>query len=166
MVDPISIETRIYLIGGQKVMLDRDLAELYGIETRVLNQAVRRNLERFPSDFMVNLSEKETVILISQSVISSSESWGGRRKPLRAFTEHGILMLSSVLNHPRAVQVNIEIMRAFVRMRRFLSSSEGLAKRLEALEASCEGRFKAVFDALRQLMRQPKAPRKRIGFQV
>ena len=157
------IEKLILLIRGQKVMLDRDLAELYGVETRILLQAVKRNKDRFPKDFMFQLDNKELVCLRSQIVMSKQR--GGRRRPPYVFTEQGVAMLSSVLKSKRAVLVNVEIMRAFVRLRRLLSSHVDLARRLDALEAKYDSQFKAVFDAIRQLMEPPETGKRRIGFQ-
>ena len=156
------IERRILLIGGQKVILDADLSELYEVEVGQLNRAVRRNLERFPKDFMFQLSSQEHEDLKCQNGISSS--WGGRRHAPYAFTEQGVAMLSSVLRSPRAVQVNIAIMRAFVKLREILSSHRDLARRLDAMESKYDKHFKAVFDAIRELMRPPEKPRARIGF--
>jgi hypothetical protein len=158
------IERAILLMRSQKVMLDVDLAVLYGVPTKVFNQAVARNLVRFPADFMFQLTEEEFANLRSQIVTSS---WGGRRYRPRAFTEQGVAMLSSVLHSDRAVRVNIEIMRAFVRLRQMLASHANLARRLDALEQRYDAQFKAVFDAIRELMRPP-APRRRraIGFQA
>ncbi len=159
-----SIEQLIYIIRGQKVMLSPHLAELYGVETRVLVQAVKRNIERFPKDFMFQLSDEEFSNLKSQIVISS---WGGsRRAKPYAFTEQGVAMLSSVLRSKRAVQVNIEIMRAFVRIRQMLSANKDLERRFDALEERYDEQFKVVFDAIRALMEQPEKPRKKIGFEV
>lgn len=159
------IERSILLIRGHKVILDADLAELYGVETRALVQAVRRNLERFPDDFMFQLTKKEFANLRSQFVISSP-GWGGRRYPPYAFMEQGVAMLSSVLRSERAVQVNIEIMRAFVRLRQMLASHAELARKLDALEQKYDAQFKAVFDAIRQLMMPPEPKRRRIGFRA
>ena len=157
------IERSILLVRGQKIMLDNDLASLYGVETRVLIQAVKRNVERFPEDFAFQLDEEEFDVLRSQFVISKSR--GGRRYAPYAFTEQGVAMLSSVLRSPQAVVVNIEIMRAFVRLRYMLSSHADLARKVEALEKNYDGQFKVVFDALRQLMQPPPAKSKRpIGF--
>lgn len=156
------IEKAIFLIRGQKVMLDQDLAELYAVATRVLVQAVKRNIERFPSDFMFQLTGQEFKDLRSQSVISSS--WGGRRYPPYAFTEQGVAMLSSVLKSQRAIHANIEIMRAFVRLRRMLAESAELARRLDELERKYDAQFKLVFDAIRELMAPPEPPKNRIGF--
>jgi hypothetical protein len=143
-------------------MLDTDLALLYGVEVRILNQAVSRNRQRFPTDFMFHLDLREAAILRSQSVISSRH--GGRRYRSHAFTEQGVAMLSSVLRSPRAILVNIEIIRAFVRLRRMLDSNRELARRLTALEQKYDGRFTMVFDAIRQLMAPPAKPRRHIGF--
>ena len=156
------IESRILLLRGHKVMLSTDLAELYGVEPRVLVQAVKRNIERFPEDFMFQLNEEEFSDLKSQFVTSS---WGGiRRAAPYAFTEQGVAMLSSVLRSKRAVQVNVEIMRAFVRLRRMLATHEDLARKLDALEKRYDAQFKAVFDAIRQLMAPPEPKRRQIGF--
>ena len=158
----IQIERQILLIRGEKVMLDTDLAALYQVETRALTQAVKRNIERFPEDFMFQLSKEEFDHLRSQTVTSS---WGGRRYPPYAFTEQGVAMLSSVLRSTRAVQVNVEIMRAFVRLRRMLASNRKLEEQLNALEQKYDRQFKVVFDAIRQLMAPPEPAKKRpIGF--
>jgi hypothetical protein len=156
------IERRIFLLRGQKVMLSPDLAELYLVETRALVQAIKRNLERFPADFMFQLSVEEFRDLKSQIVTST---WGGlRRATPYAFTEQSVAMLSSVLRSQRAIQVNIEIMRAFVRLRQMLASHADLARKLEALEEKYDGQFKIVFDAIRELMIPPQPKRRRIGF--
>ena len=159
------IERSILLVRGHKVLLDSGLADLYGVETRVLVQAVRRNRNRFPDDFMFQLTKEEFADLKSQSVMSSS-GWGGRRYPPYAFTEQGVAMLSSVLRSQRAVQVNIEIMRAFVRLRQMLASNQELSLRLDELEQKYDEQFRAVFDAIRQLMAPPEPPRRRLGFSV
>jgi hypothetical protein len=156
------IARAILVIRGEKVILDADLAALYGVETRVLVQAVKRNPERFPPDFMFQLSKEEFTVLRSQSV--TSRRWGGRRYHPYAFTEQGVGMLSSVLKSPRAVQVNIEIMRAFVRMRRWLSSHAKLEKKLLELEEKYDAQFAVVFEAIKQLMAAPEPKRKHIGF--
>src|SRR3990167_7364198 len=149
------IENRIYFLRGQKVMFSMHLAELYEVEPRALVQAVKRNMERFPPDFMFQLSKAEFRNLKSQIVTSS---WGGLRRAVPyAFTEQGVAMLSSVLYSKRAVQVNIEIMRAFVRLRQMLASNAGLARRLAALEKRYDAQFKVVFDAIRALT-APSAP--------
>jgi len=162
------IEGRILLIRGQKVMLDRDLAMLYGVETRALNQAVRRNIERFPEDFILRLTREE-IMRISQFVISSVHP-GIKTlkfsKNVMAFTEHGVAMLSSVLNSPRAVQVNIQIMRTFAKLREIISQHKDLARRLDELEKNYDVKFKVVFDAIRQLMQSPVPKRRPIGFHV
>jgi hypothetical protein len=156
------IEKAILLLHGQKVMLDADLAELYGVETKVLVQAVKRNLERFPEDFMFQLSQEEFAILRSQIVTSSD--WGGRRYRPYAFTEQGVAMLSSVLRSRRAIHVNIEIMRAFIHLRQMLASHVELARKLDALEKKYDAQFKQVFEAIRQLMTPPEPKRRPIGF--
>ncbi len=158
----IQAERRIYLIRGQNVMLDYDLAELYGVETRALKQAVRRNLDHFPKDFMFDLTAEEIELLVSQNVIPGRGKLGGA-VPM-AFTEQGVAMLSSVLRSTRAVQVNIAIMRAFVRLREMLLTNADLARKLAVLEAKYDSQFKVVFDAIRRLMAPPDRPRRRIGF--
>jgi hypothetical protein len=156
------IEKRIFFLRGQKVMLSLHLAELYGVETRVLVQAVKRNAARFPNDFMFQLSRKEFENLKSQIVISS---WGGiRRSTPYAFTEQGVAMLSSVLGSKRAIQVNIQIMRTFVRLRELLASHAELSRKLDALEKKYDAQFRVVFDAIRELMAPPEAKRRQIGF--
>jgi len=154
------IENKIYLIRGHKVMLDRDLAQLYDVETRALNQAVNRNIERFPADFMLTLTRDE-IRNISQIVICSKIK---HAKNVYAFTEQGVAMLAGVLNSPRAIQVNIAIMRAFVRLRRLLATNADLARKLEALEEKYDGQFRTVFDAIRALMQEPEKPKRTIGF--
>ncbi len=146
------IERAILMLRGHKVMLDADLARLYEVETKVLNQAVRRNIGRFPEDFMLQLTEEEAIRLRSQ-IVTLKAGRGQHRKYLPyAFTEHGVAMLSSVLKSDRAVRVNIEIMRAFVRLRRLMASHEDLARKLAELERKYDAQFKVVFDAIRQLM--------------
>lgn len=159
------IERKIYLIRGQKVMLDSDLAELYGITTKVLVQAVKRNLKRFPSDFMFVLTNQEVASLRSQ-IVTSKIGRGGRRYPPYAFTEQGVSMLSSVLNSDRAVEVNIQIMRTFVKLREIIASHKDLAKRLDDLEKKYDAQFRVVFDAIRRLMTPPEPDKKKIGFRV
>lgn len=161
------IAQSIHVIRGQKVLLDQDLGVLYGVETRVLVQAVKRHADRFPSDFMFRLTASEFADLKSQSVMSSAGTagWGGRRKLPYGFTEQGVAMLSSVLNSPRAIRVNIEIMRAFVQMRQVLRSHADLSLRLDELELRFDGQFRIVFDAIRQLMIPPEPTKRRIGFQ-
>ena len=159
------VQQAIYLIRGEKVLLDEDLARLYGVETRVLNQSVRRHLNRFPNDFMFQLTIKEFAELKSQSVTSS---WGGRRKPPLAFTEQGVAMLSSVLGSERAVEVNILIMRAFVRLRKLLASNEALARKLNELEKKVQRHDRTItvlFDEIRKLLEPPpEKPKGRMGF--
>ena len=159
------IDRSILLLREQKVMLDTDLAELYGVDTRSLIQAVQRNIDRFPADFMFQLTKEEFERLRSQSV-TSNVGRGGRRYPPYAFTEQGVAMLSSVLRSPRAVQVNIEIMRAFVRLRQMLSSNQELATRLDALEQRYDAQFKSVFQAIRQLMTPLPGASRRVGFRT
>jgi len=161
------IESAIVLIRGQKVILDRDLAILYGVETKVLKQAVRRNAKRFPDDFMFLLDNKEVICLRSQIVTSNEQKRGGDRTLPMAFTEQGVAMLSGLLNSDRAVEVNIAIMRAFVKLRMMLVSHEALARKLAEMEATYDKQFKVVFDVLKQLMAPPPAPpKKQIGFGV
>ena len=157
------VESLIFFIRGQKVMLSTHLAELYEVEPRVLNQAVKRNIMRFPEDFMFQLNGGEFTNLKSQFVTSS---WGGsRRAAPYAFTEQGVAMLSSVLRSQRAIHVNIEIMRAFVRLRQMLASNVDLARKLATLEKKYDAQFKIVFDAIRELMTPPDPRKKRpIGF--
>ena len=158
-----SIESKIYLICGQKVMLDSDLSELYGVPTRVLVQAVKRNTNRFPPDFMFQLENHEVINLRSQIVISSL-GHGGRRYHPYAFTEQGVAMLSSVLSSDRAVEVNIQIMRAFVKLREMIATHKDLAKKLEELEKKYDGQFQIVFEAIRELMIPPEEDKRKIGF--
>jgi chromosome condensin MukBEF ATPase and DNA-binding subunit MukB len=164
-MDPIvpieTIESRIYLIRGHKVMLDRDLALLYGVETRVLNQAVRRNIDRFPADFMLRLTREE-ILNLSQFVTSSNIKHAPN---VFAFTEQGVAMLSGVLNSDRAIRVNIAIMRTFVKLREMIATHKDLGRRLDDLEKKYDAQFKVVFDAIRQLMAPPPdAKRRKIGF--
>ena len=155
-------ERSILLLRKQRVMLDFQLADLYRVETRTLKQAVRRNMERFPSDFMFELSPEEVSDLRSQSVISSSH--GGSRHGHLAFTEQGVAMLSSVLRSKQAIEVNIAIMRAFVRLRLLLASHEDLARKLEEMEKKYDGQFRIVFDAIRRLMTPPSTTSGEMGF--
>lgn len=152
----------IQAVRGERVLLDTDLADLYEVETRVLVQAVKRNLQRFPADFMFQLSEREWAHLKSQSVISSS--WGGRRTAPYAFTELGVAMLSSVLNSERAIQANISIMRAFTQFRGMLTAHADLARKMDTLERKYDGQFRVVFEAIRDLMTPPTPAKKPIGF--
>ena len=158
------IENRIFLIRDQKVMMDRDLAELYGVETGQLNRAVTRNIDRFPSDFMFPLTKGEFENLRCQFGISS---WGGARYRPRAFTEQGVAMLSSVLRSERAAQVNILIMRAFVKMRETIIAHKDLARKLDAMEEKYDASFRIVFDAIRRFMKQPPSHLKgKVGFEL
>jgi hypothetical protein len=170
------IDRAIIILRGQKVMLDSDLAALYGVETKALNRAMKRNRDRFPTDFVFQLTEDEVDALrchsgtsktesaVSRSQSGTSNGRGGRRYRPYAFTQEGVAMLSSVLRSPRAVQVNIEIMRAFVRLRRLLRENADLGRRLDALEMKYNAQFKVVFDAIRRLMEPEAKPRRRIGF--
>ena len=163
-MDLIRVERSVRIIRGDKVILDVDLAELYGVEVKRLNEQVRRNLNRFPADFMFQLTKQEFKDLKSQ--FATSNQWGGRRTPPYAFSEQGVAMLSSVLHSTQAVQVNIEIMRTFVRLRRMLSSHADLAERLEVLEQKYDSQFRAVFDAIRQLMTSDVSEKDSIGFKL
>ncbi|HBL16346.1 MAG TPA: DNA-binding protein [Elusimicrobia bacterium] len=156
------IEQHILLLRGRRVLLDRDLARLYRVKTIALRQQVKRNRARFPDDFLLRLSRKEATALVSQGVIPSARSLGGYLP--YAFSQEGVAMLSSVLRSPEALRVNIEIMRAFVRLREVHSSHERLSRRLDDLERRCDGRFQEVFIAIRRLMNPPDRPRRRIGF--
>jgi hypothetical protein len=166
LVPPGVIERGIVVLRRHRVLLDEQLAQLYGVEVRTLNQAVKRNQERFPEDFMFQLTAEETALLRSQTVILDEGGGRGAHRKFRpyAFTEQGVAMLSTVLRSPRAVQVNIEIMRAFVRLRQMLQENADLAKKLAALERKYDGQFKVVFEAIRELMRPPVVPTRRIGF--
>lgn len=154
-----SLMNKILLLRRRKVMLDSDLAQLYGVETKILNRAVRRNIERFPSDFMFQLNKEEYENLRFQF---GTSSWGGRRYPPLAFTEQGIAMLSSVLHSERAIKVNITIMRAFVKLRELLKTNEELNRKLEKIEKKYDKQFKIVFQVLQQLMEKPVKKRKEI----
>lgn len=155
------IEQKILLIQGEKVILDKDLASLYGVTTSSLNQAVNRNIERFPNDFMIQLSAEE---LKNLKFHFGTSSWGGTRKPPRAFTEQGVAMLSSVLRSKRAIEVNIMIMRTFVKLRKMIATHKDLARKLAEMEKKYDGQFKIVFDALRSLISEPSPKEKKIGF--
>lgn len=158
------IEKTIYVIRGERVMLDHDLAELYQVQTKVLNQAVRRNLDRFPADFMFQLSDKEVAELNRSQIVTGSEKHRDPRFRPYAFTEQGVAMLSSVLRSKRAIVFNIEIIRAFVKLRQMLASNAELSRRLDELESKYDKQFRVVFDAIRQLMAKPARDRKEIGF--
>ena len=160
------IEKKIYLIRGEKIMLSMHLAELYGVETRALNQAVKRNIHRFPEDFMFQITESEAEQLVSQNVIPHKKYFGGSSP--YAFTEQGVAMLSSILNSEQAIKINIAIMRAFVKLREFLSTNKELAHKLGQLERKIEKHdeeIKAIFNAIRQLMIPPETKKRKIGFQ-
>ena len=159
-----NIIEQIHFIRGMKVMFDYDLASLYEVETRVLKQSVRRHIERFPCDFMIQLSEKEIEIVVSQNVIPSKKSFGGA-KPF-AFTEQGVAMLSGILNSKRAIEVNIAIMRAFIQMRNIISNYKDLEKKINDLECKYDKNFAIVFEAIKQLISEEEEPRKQIGFKT
>jgi len=158
-----NITGMIHHIRGQRVMLDRDLAELYGVETRMLKQAVRRNIDRFPDDFMFELSKQELENWRSQFVISNLDKMGLRHPPM-AFTEQGVAMLSSVLRSKTAIQVNIQIMRAFTRIRQIILDSADLRREIEELREETDGKFRIVFQTLEQLLAEEARPKKKIGF--
>ena len=163
-----AVADKILLIRGKKVMLDKDLAELYGVKTKTFNQAVKRNIERFPADFMFRLTKDELENWRSQIVTSNADKMGLRRPPY-AFTDYGILMLSSVLRSKRAIQVNIVIMRVFVKFREMLSARKELADKISELEKRMEKKDKeiqAIFEVIRQLMFKPDKPKRKIGFLV
>jgi hypothetical protein len=159
------IASAIHTIRGHRVMLDADLAALYRVPTGRLNEQVKRNLGRFPEDFMFVLTADEAANLKSQFAISS-RGWGGRRVSPRVFTEHGALMLAAVLNSPVAVETSIQIMRAFVQLRQLLESNAELARKLDALEKRHDSQFRVVFQAIRELMEPPAKVTKRIGFEA
>jgi hypothetical protein len=166
IVTTSEIVEKIYVVRGMKVMLDKDLAEMYGVETRVLNQAVRRNLSRFPFDFMFRLTEDEFKNLISQNVISS---WGGIRKMPFAFTEQGVAMLSSVLRSERAIQVNIQIVRVYTRMRQLIVDNKDLWLKIEKIEQALtkkDEEVQAIFKVLKSLLVKEEKPREPIGFKI
>ena len=155
------IEKKILLIDGKKVMLDSDLAALYGVETKMLLRAVKRNVERFPDDFMVQLTKEEFDNL---KYHFGTSRWGGRRYLPYAFTENGVAMLSSILNSPKAIQVNIQIMRTFAKLREMIASHKDLAKKLSELEKKYDGQFQIVFEAIRQLIEVEESPKRKIGY--
>ena len=173
---PENIAQLVFFVRGEKVMFDADLAKLYGVSTKALNQAFRRNKQRFPTDFVFQLSSSEYNDLKSQNVTSSagetnlrsqivtSRQHGGRRRPPYAFTEQGVAMLSSVLRSQRAVEVNIAIMRTFVQLRRLMDTNRDLACKIEALEKKYDEQFADVFAAIKELVAPPATPRKQIGF--
>ena len=157
------IISRIFLIRGKKVMIDRDLAELYEVGTKALNLAVKRNIDRFPPDFMFQLSEKEFKNLRSQIETSS---WGGRRYPPYAFTEQGVAMLSSVLNSKRAIQVNIQIIRTFTQLRELLATNKELRIKIENMEKKYDKQLREIFEAIKCLLMEETKPKNPIGFSV
>jgi hypothetical protein len=165
-ITPIQIAPLVHVLRHEKVILDADMAALYGVETRALKQAVRRNRDRFPADFLFELTEVEVTGMVSQSVIPSRSYFGGAVP--YAFTEQGVAMLSSVLRSPRAVEVNIAIMRTFVQLRRLMDSNRDLAARIEAMEQKYDEQFATVFAAIHQLIAEDDAakaqPRRKIGF--
>jgi hypothetical protein len=168
MANVVSVEviaTKIFEIRGKKVMFDHDLAKLYGVETRYLTRQVRRNIERFPGDFIYQLTIQEVMNLKCQN---GTSSWGGIRKPPYVFTEQGVAMLSSVLNSKRAIKVNIQIMRAFIKLKELLLTHKELGIKIDALEkkyAEHDGKIIAIFDAIKKLLEPtPQEPKKRIGF--
>ncbi len=162
---PERIVKRIYWIRNKRVMLDRDLAGLYGVRTKALKQAVRRNPKRFPEDFMFELSKEELKNWRSQFVTSNSDRRGLRYSPM-AFTELGVAMLSSVLNSERAILANIQIMRAFTRLREMLADNEDLWRKIEEMEKKYDSQFSMVFEAIKQLLEAETSPKRRIGFKV
>ncbi len=162
---PISaISHKIYFVRKTRVMIDSDLAQLYGVTTSNLNQAVRRNHKRFPKDFMFQFTNKDTGVLRSQFAISNKEGRGGRRYSPFVFTEHGIAMLSSVLHSDRAVHVNIAIMRAFLQLRAMLATHQDLRRKIAEMEKRYDSKFHAVFATLRQMLETPIPPKRQIGF--
>jgi hypothetical protein len=169
------IETKILLIRGRKVIMDRDLAILYGVETKQLNQAVRRNIKRFPEDFMFQLNEQEMKVWNSKICLAKlknlrsqivTSSYGGRRYRPIVFTEQGIAMLSSVLKSERAIQVNIQIMRTFTKLREMLAGNKELRDKIEKLEKKYDSRFKIIFNVIKKLLAQETEPKKEIGFRL
>ena len=158
------IESKIYLIRGKKVMLDRDLAELYDVKAIALRQQVKRNIDRFPDDFMFQLTANEATVLVSQNVIPSRRSLGGALP--YAFTEQGVAMLSSVLKSQRAVHVNIQIIRTFTRLRELIANHKELREKLEVLEKKYDRQFKVVFTAINKLLEKKEKPKRQIGFQT
>src|SRR6059058_3104812 len=181
ILKPENLARFVFFVRSEKVMLDSDLATLYGVEARALNQAVARNRKRFPADFMFQLSAREYDALTSQIVISdkddsrgpsalrsqfviSKKGRGGRRYLPYAFTEQGVAMLSSVLRSARAIEVNIAIMRTFVQLRRLMDTNRGLARKIEGLEKKYDEQFAVVFEAIKQLIAPPAPPKKQIGF--
>jgi len=167
LIPNISVERKIFIIRGMKVMLDTDLAEMYGIPTKRLKEQVKRNIKRFPTDFMFQITKEEAEILRSQTATLRLGHGKHSKYLSSAFTEQGVAMLSTVLNSERAILVNIEIIRAFVRLRQVLATHKDLARKLEALEkrvGAQDTKIQAVFDAIRELMKTPEKPKRKIGF--
>ncbi|MFN8281798.1 MAG: ORF6N domain-containing protein [Chitinophagales bacterium] len=167
------IGSKIYIIRGVKVMFDSDLAELYQIQTKVLNQAVKRNIHRFPKDFMFQLTEKEYITHLKSQIVTSSvnklsSNWGGKRKLPYVFTEHGTVMLASVVNSAIAIEVSIQVVRIFIKLRQLLESNKELTDKISKLEEKYDEQFAVVFDAIKQLITQDEAPIERtpIGFKI
>lgn len=158
-----TIKEIIYIFRGKKVMLDKDLAMLYGVQTKVLNQAVKRNIERFPEDFMFHLTKQEESNLKSQFVTSN---YGGRRKAIRVFTEQGIAMLSSVLNSKKAIQINIQIIRLFTKLREMVDTYAELREKVEEMEKNNETNFKEIFRIIRLIIKEKSKPKSEIGFNL
>lgn len=154
---------RVHWVRGERIMLDRELASLYGVDTKTLNRAVKRNAKRFPCDFMFLLTREEVAILKYQ-IGTSSLGWGGRRKPVLAFTEQGVPMLSSVLRSDRAADVNIAIMRTFVQLRRLMDSNHKLGRKITEMEKRYDEQFRVVFQAIQQMITEEESPRRKIGF--
>ena len=165
-VSPDEISQKILLFREKKVMLDSDLARLYGVPTYVFNQSVKRNTDRFPLDFMFQLNKEETEFLTSQIVMSKKEGRGGRRTRPYVFTEQGVAMLSSILNSKRAILVNIEIMRAFAKIREMVLSYKELQRTIDEMEKKYNKNFSVIFEALRKLLNPPEKPKREIGFHV
>jgi len=157
------IVSKIYIIRNKKVMLDKDLAELYGVEKRVLNQSVKRNIKRFPADFMFELNKEEIKNLKSQIVTSS---WGGARKGFFAFSEQGVAMLASILNSDKAINVNIQIIRTFVKIRELLATNEALQRKMMQMERKYDAKIKKIFDILHLLLADKNKPKTEIGFKI
>jgi ORF6N domain len=165
MAESESIAALIITVRGQKVLLDSDLAALYGVTTKRFNEQVKRNRDRFPEDFMFQLAQKEFDALRSQNATSNDKARGGRRYLPWVFTEHGALMAANILNSPRAVQTSISVVRAFLRLRTMALSVEELSRKVAALESKYDEQFRTVFDAVRQLFEPPnESPKRRIGF--
>lgn len=161
LIPQATIQNKIFFLRGKKIMLDRDLAELYGVETKQLTRQVRRNRSRFPADFLLVLTRQEVANLKRHF---GTSRWGGTRKLPFAFTDYGILMLSSVLNSERAIQVNIQIMRTFTKLREMLVGHKELRSKIEEMEKKYDCQFKVVFKAIKELLEPPRKPKKQIGF--